>query len=306
MDDAILVLEGLAKRFPGGAGFGPVSLRLGPGVHGILGPNGSGKTTLLRTLLGFHPPSAGRARLLGHDVASSPLWVRRQVGYMSENDVVVPGLNAAQTVRLAAELCGIPRPRAHEAAAEAIHAVGLGEAAYHPMDRLSTGQRQKAKLAAALVHAPRLLILDEPTNGLDPAARRAMLDLVRIVSAEHGVSVLLSTHILPDVQAVCQDAVVLRDGLVAGVERVAARQALVEAGAAWHDVEVLGDPEAFESACKAARLRTRRVGASLQVLAPGVAPVLAAARAAGLLLTKARPASEGVEEAVLGRLEAAA
>ena len=122
----ILRLQGLAHHYPGARGVGPVALQLDEGIHGLVGPNGSGKTTLLKTLLGFLPPTAGRAEVMGLDVARDILQVRRQVGYMAENDVFVPGLNAAQTARLAAELCGMAPARAHEAASEALHAVGLG------------------------------------------------------------------------------------------------------------------------------------------------------------------------------------
>jgi ABC-2 type transport system ATP-binding protein len=229
--------------------------------------------------------------------------VRRHVGYMAENDVFVPGLNAAQTVRLAAELCGIPSRRSHEAAAEALQAVGLGEEAFHNPSRLSTGQRQKMKLAAALVHAPRLLILDEPTNGLDPAARRTMLELVQELAAEKSVSVILSTHILPDVQAVCQDALVLRDGLVAGHEQIQDRVEMRDAKTNWYRVETLGDPEPFATACAKAGLEVRSDGGLTRVAAPTAASLLKLARASGTVLVSATPATTGAEERILASLE---
>ncbi len=270
-----------------------------------MGPNGSGKTTLLKTLLGFLAPSGGEAKVMGYDVRTQSLAIRRRVGYMAENDVVVPGLNAVQSVRLAAELCGIPRGRAHEAAAEALHAVGMGEEALHNPARMSTGQRQRMKLAAALVHAPRLLVLDEPTNGLDPRGRRTMLRLIEEVAAEKEISVLLSTHILPDVEAVCADAVVLRDGRLAAVEAVRHRTVTTGAGGTWYRVDVMGDTENFAEACTAAGYKIA-LGDDLRVLAPAPQPLLALARRNDCLLMQAVPEEHGVEDAILAHMEAKA
>ncbi len=303
MVDSLLSLRGFGRRFPGGAGVGPIDLELAPGIHGLLGPNGSGKTTLLKPLLGFLSPSGGQARVLGMDVRTQNLAIRRHVGYMAENDVVVPGLNAVQSVRLAAELCGIPRAHAHEAAAEALHAVGMGEEALHDPARMSTGQRQRMKLAAALVHAPRLLILDEPTNGLDPRGRRTMLRLIQEVADEKDVSVLLSTHILPDVEAVCRDALVLRDGRLAAVESVHHRTVQRGAAGTWFRVEVLGDPLPFAQACRKAGW-TVQSDDGLRVLAPGPEALVAAARSADQLVLQAVPEERGVEDAILAHMEA--
>lgn len=302
MVEAVLVVEGLEKRYPNGRGVGPLDLVFEPGIHGLLGPNGSGKTTLLKTLLGFLRPTAGRAQVFGRDIVREPLLVRRHVGYMAENDVLVPGLNAMQTVRLAAELCGLSRARAFEAASEALQAVGLGEEALHAPERLSTGQRQKMKLAAALVHAPRLLLLDEPTNGLDPRARTTMLALIKEVARERAISVVLSTHILPDVEAVCDDAVVLREGLLAGTEQVRGRTVQREGRTTWFDITVLGDPAPFVAACGRSRLRVAE-GDALRVAAPDVARVLAVAKRCDAVLLRVEPATRGVEDAVLAHLE---
>jgi len=302
----ILSLQDLEKRFPNGKGVGPLDLELGAGIHGLLGPNGSGKTTLLKTLLGFLTPTRGAAMVLGRDVRSDALGVRRLVGYMPENDVLVPGLSAAQTVRLAAELCGLPPGRAHEAASEALHAVGLGEEALHAPNRLSTGQRQRMKLASALVHAPRLLFLDEPTNGLDPKGRRMMLRLIDEVSREKGISVILSTHILPDVEAVCQDAVVLRDGRMVAREDVRARTVQRQAQDTWFDVAALGGLEPFLEACRNDGLVVRQLRAGAQVAAPDPMRLFALARKSGAVLYRAMPGTEGVEDAVLAHLEGGA
>ncbi|MES2155299.1 MAG: ABC transporter ATP-binding protein [bacterium] len=302
-EGSLLELQGLTRHYGAVRGVGPIDLELAPGIHGLLGPNGSGKTTLIKTILAFLPPTSGRCRVLGFDIATQAMQVRRLVGYMAENDVVVPGLNPAQTVRLAAELCGMSPARAHEAAAEALQAVGMGEERLHAPNRLSTGQRQQVKLAAALVHAPRLLILDEPTNGLDARARRTMLDLIAEVSREKDISVILSTHILPDVQAVCQDAVVLREGQLVAVEPVQARLVERHANRTWFDVQALGGADDFLDACKAAGLTVRAGHAGPQVAAKDASQLLQLATKAGCVLSRVVPATVGVEEAVLERLE---
>ena len=233
------------------------------------------------------------------------LEIRRRIGYMAENDVLVPGLTPTQTVRVAAELCGIPAARAHEVASEALHAVGMGDERFHAPQRLSTGQRQRVKLAAALVHSPDLLFLDEPTNGLDPAGRRALLDLIREVSIEKEISVILSTHILPDVEAVCNDAVVLADGRLAAIEKVGARAIAKEVGGTWFKVEVLGDALGFLEAAAKAGLTTTDDPAGIRVQAGTVEAIHKAAKASGVLLATCTPATTGVEDAVLVHLEGA-
>lgn len=300
----LLRLQGLTKNYRKNRGVGPIDLELPPGIHGLLGPNGSGKTTLIKTLLGFLNPTAGRGEVLGLDIVKDRLQVRRRIGFMAENDVLVPGLTPVQSVRLAAELCGLPSTRAHEAAAEAMHAVDMGDERYHAPQRLSTGQRQKVKLAAALVHAPQVLFLDEPTNGLDPKGRNALLELIKEVSHEKSISVVLSTHILPDVERVCDDAVVLRNGRLVAIESVGGRAIRRDGLATWFQVEVLGDPRAFAQACKAAGLPVQKTPTGLLVAASEPGAVMDAARAARTLLSKLVPSTEGVEDAVLLHLEA--
>lgn len=303
IDNPLLESEGLTKNYGPVRGVGPIDLVLEPGIHGLLGPNGSGKTTFLKTLLGFLAPTAGTARVLGHDIRRDAMKVRRSIGYMAENDVILPGLNATQSVRMAAELSGITPARAHEAASEALHAVGLGDERFHAQQRLSTGQRQKVKLAAALVHAPSLLVMDEPTNGLDPRARRTMLELIREVAHEKDISVILSTHILPDVESVCRDAVVLRDGRLVAVEPVGGRVARETAkGGRWYGVEVLGPIDGFIAACKRSRLEVEERRGGLQVAAPDAARVIEVARRADVVLSKVVPLSSGVEDAVLAHM----
>jgi ABC-2 type transport system ATP-binding protein len=180
---------------------------------GLLGPNGAGKSTLILTLLGFLRPSAGRARVLGLDCRSN--MDRSRIGYMPENDSFVGEMTAVTLVRQMAELSGLPPKAALEKAHEVLFHVGLGEARYRELSTYSYGMKQMAKLAQAIVHGPELVVLDEPTNGLDPAARRRMLKLVAEMKEEQGMNVLVCSHLLRDIETVCDEAVILKDGLIA-------------------------------------------------------------------------------------------
>ena len=179
---------------------------------GLLGPNGAGKSTLIRTLLGFHRPSQGNARILGYDCHRCPLAVKTRIGYMPENESIIANLTAVQFLRLMGEISGLPAEVALEKAHEVLYHVGLGEARYRAVGTYSLGMRQMAKFAQAIVHGPEVLILDEPTNGLDPAARRRMLELIREMKEAHGMNVLLCSHLLKDVEEVCDEAIILHEG----------------------------------------------------------------------------------------------
>jgi ABC-2 type transport system ATP-binding protein len=179
---------------------------------GLLGPNGAGKSTLILTLLGFLRPSAGRARILGLDCAHSTGEARSRIGYMPENDAFISEMTAVGFVRQMAELSGLPPKAALEKAHEVLFHVGLGEARYRELRSYSLGMKQMAKLAQAIVHGPQLVVLDEPTNGLDPAARRRMLKLIADMKKEQGISVLVCSHLLRDIEQVCDEAVIMKDG----------------------------------------------------------------------------------------------
>ncbi|HVG07224.1 MAG TPA: ABC transporter ATP-binding protein, partial [Thermoanaerobaculia bacterium] len=185
---------------------------------GLLGPNGAGKTTLLHTLLGFYKTSGGTARVLGRDIRTETREIRSFMGYMPENDAFIAGMTGVRFVRLMAELSGLPPAQAIERAHEVLFYVGLGEARYRAVDGYSLGMRQAAKLAQALVHGPKLIFLDEPTNGLDPVARERMLRLIRDIRDNHdggGVRMILSSHLLRDVEECCDEVLVLKQGTVA-------------------------------------------------------------------------------------------
>jgi ABC-2 type transport system ATP-binding protein len=195
-----------------------ISCRLGvSGVGkavGLLGPNGAGKSTLILTLLGFHKPSEGRVRVLGFDCHRQTREVRSRVGYMPESDSFIGNMTAVTFLRLMGELSGLPGEAALEKAHEVLFHVGLGEARYRELRTYSLGMKQMAKLAQAIVHGPELVVLDEPTNGLDPAARQKMLKLVREMKEEQGMSVLLCSHLLRDVEQVCDEVVIMKEGAI--------------------------------------------------------------------------------------------
>ncbi len=177
-----------------------VTASFATGAVGLLGPNGSGKSTMIKSLLGFLRPASGRMRVLGLDVSTSPLEIRARVGYMPESDAHIPGMNAVSFVAYCGELAGLPRVDAMQRAHEVLFYVGLGEARYRNVETYSTGMKQRIKLAQALVHDPDLLILDELTNGMDPKGRDEMLELVRDLGHNKGVRLILSSHLLPDVE----------------------------------------------------------------------------------------------------------
>jgi ABC-2 type transport system ATP-binding protein len=191
-----------------------VSLHLQPGRVGLLGPNGAGKSTLLKILLGILPPSEGAGRIMGRELRSGGTALRRVIGYMAEAESLVPGLNGAEYVALAGELCGMPRRQAQRRAHEVLTALELEDARYRRLEEYSTGMKQRLKLAQALVHDPPILLLDEPTSGMDPAGREAMLRLLLCLGRDHGKSILLSTHLLGDVERVCTTVVILHQGRV--------------------------------------------------------------------------------------------
>src|SRR2546429_4329755 len=179
---------------------------------GLLGPNGAGKTTLIHTLLGFHPTSAGTARIFGSDIRGEANEIKSVIGYMPERDSFIAKMSCVHFVRLMAELSGLPATAALERAHEALFFVGLGEARYRNLDTFSLGMKQLAKLAQAIVHGPKLIFLDEPTNGLDPPARLRMIKMIREIRDSGEAHIVLSSHLLRDVEECCEEIVILKDG----------------------------------------------------------------------------------------------
>ena len=182
---------------------------------GLLEPNGAGKTTLLQTLLSFHPPTSGTAHIFGLDVRTNIRDIRHQIGYMPETDSYIAGMSAIRFVRMMAELSGLPSEAAIERAHETLFYVGLGEARYRKLGTYSLGMKQMAKLAVAIVHGPHMLILDEPTNGLDPPGRQRMIQLVKEIRDTREINLIISSHLLRDVEECCDEVMIMKDGRIA-------------------------------------------------------------------------------------------
>src|SRR3954452_9870456 len=212
--DPVVTLEGVTVTYGSNRALRDVTSSFAAGAVGLLGPNGAGKSTMIKSLLGFIVPERGRLRVLGLDVAASPLEIRARVGYMPESDSHIPGMNAVSFVAYCGELAGLPRVDAMQRAHEVLFYVGLGEARYRNVETYSTGMKQRIKLAQALVHDPDLLLLDEPTNGMDPKGREEMLALIRDVAHAKQISLILSSHVMPDVETVCDSVVVMNQGTV--------------------------------------------------------------------------------------------
>ncbi len=212
--EPVIELRGLSVRLGAREILHDISCSFTGRTIGLLGPNGAGKSTLINTLLGFWTPSAGSARVFGSDIRSEAKKIRTLIGYMPENDAFISNMSAVSFIRLMAELSGLPAEMALERAHEALFYVGLGEARYRKLGTYSLGMKQLAKLAQAIAHGPKLLILDEPTNGLDPPARQRMVRLVREMRDSRQMHIVLCSHLLRDVEETCEEVVILKDGRV--------------------------------------------------------------------------------------------
>lgn len=228
---------------------------------GLLGPNGAGKSTLINTLLGFHKPAAGTARIFGHDIRTGLDQIRSLVGFMPENDSLIANMTAVSFVRLMGELSGLPSDAALERAHEALFYVGLGEARYRKLGQYSLGMKQLAKLAQAIVHGPKLVILDEPTNGLDPVARQRMLKMIREMKETGGVSIVLCSHLLRDVEETCEEVLILKNGRIVHYSNLEEER---KANLKFVEIETQGDDSGFiealeEMGCECAIAGERRL-----------------------------------------------
>src|SRR5271170_3850622 len=211
----IIELRGLSVRLGNRDVLRDVTCSFTGRTIGLLGPNGAGKSTLINTLLGFWPVSAGSAYVFGADIRTHAKWIRSLIGYMPENDAFISKMSAVAFIRLMAELSGLPSEMALERAHEALFYVGLGEARYRKLGTYSLGMKQLAKLAQAIVHGPKLLILDEPTNGLDPSARQRMIRMIRDIRDGKEMRIVLCSHLLRDVEDTCDEVLILKQGRIA-------------------------------------------------------------------------------------------
>jgi ABC-2 type transport system ATP-binding protein len=209
---AVIETSGLTKRYPAVTALDHLDVTVGDGVTGLVGANGAGKSTLIKILLGLVGATEGSAQVLGHDVATDGAAIRARVGYMPEHDCLPADMSASDLVVHMGQMSGLPYAAARERASDVLRHVGLAEERYRPMGGYSTGMKQRAKLAQALVHDPQLVLLDEPTNGLDPSSRDDMLALVSKIGAEFGIAVLVTSHLLGELERVCDHVVVLDGG----------------------------------------------------------------------------------------------
>ena len=264
----LIETHALTKQYPRVLALDALDIHVEPGVIGLVGANGAGKSTLIKILLGLLPATRGAAHVLGMDVNTQGREIRSLVGYMPEHDCLPPDLSATEFVTHLAEVSGLPRTAARERTAETLRHVGLFEERYREMGGYSTGMKQRVKLAQALVHDPRLIFLDEPTNGLDPAGREEMLDLVRRTGREFGIAVLMSSHLLGEIERVCDWLVVIDGG------RLVRSGAVAEftAGLGSLEVEVEGDAAALAEALTERGFEARGEGFIAHVALNGVDP----------------------------------
>ncbi|MAQ16690.1 MAG: hypothetical protein CMN30_18085 [Sandaracinus sp.] len=302
---ALIELSGVSKHYGELLALDAVDLELPEGRIGLLGPNGAGKSTLLKSLLGLVEHDSGVVRIFGEEVRRDPFEIRARIGYMPEGDAVMPELTALEYTSFAGELTGLPRPEAVSRAHQVLHYVGLGEARYRRLGSFSTGMKQRARLAQALVGDPKLLLLDEPTSGLDPRGRDEMLALIRDIPERTGTSVMLSTHILPDVEKTCDHVVVLARGKVL---YNGALGPLITSEAGVYEVRAKGDPGGLRKALELGRCVVQVQGSALEVKVPeGEGPqyVLRLALEAGEQVRHLAPLKKTLERAFLQTIERA-
>lgn len=214
MSAAVITASGVAKSFGTTSVLSDITVDFPAGITGLLGSNGAGKTTLLSLVLGFEPRNGGNLTVLGHDPQTAGPEIRARIGYSPEHHHLPPDVQAADLVRHLAQLHGLPQQASTERASDALWLVGLGEERFRPIGTMSTGQRQRVKLAAAIAHDPELVLLDEPTDGLDPVQRDIMLELIHRVGTEYGISMVLSSHLLEEVERICDHVVIIANGVV--------------------------------------------------------------------------------------------
>lgn len=302
----VATISNLTVRYGKKTAIQDLSVEVPEGCIGLLGPNGAGKTTLIKTLLGFVQPAAGTGHVLGFDVATQGLAIRQKIGLMPEQDCHIPGMNAVTFVSYAGELAGMPSADAMRRAHETLEYCGLGEARYRNVETYSTGMKQRIKLAQALVHGPKLLFLDEPTNGLDPAGRDDMLGLIRSISHGKEVNVIVSSHLLPDIERTCDQVIVMRSGQIATQGDVTS---LREMAGVQVEVELREPSVPFIEAMqrRGGRLMHEagsryRIALDLQGGDPGK-QVFEAARESGAQVRGLRPALRSLEDIFLEAVE---
>ena len=221
-----------------------ISLEINSGVHGILGPNGAGKTTLLRLLMGFLRPGSGTGTILGFNLGTDNIRMKRKIGYMPESSCLIPGLDGITHTAYLGELGGMPKQEAMKRAHEVLFYVGLEESRYRNVETYSTGMKQRLKLASALVHDPELLILDEPTSGMDPKARKGMLNLIKDISQTNKMDIFISSHILDEIEMTCSEIIIINKGQVVKQDKLNGKR---EEKIGFYELKVSGNKKEFYS-----------------------------------------------------------
>ncbi|MFB9237343.1 ABC transporter ATP-binding protein [Plantactinospora siamensis] len=258
----VLATQSLTKTYGGRVtALADLTVAVEPGIVGLVGANGAGKSTFIKIMLGLLPPTSGSARVLGIDPVTDPAAVRTRVGYMPEHDCLPPDLSAAEFVTHMGRIGGLPKTAARERASEALRHVGLYEERYRQIGGYSTGMKQRVKLAQALVHDPDLLLLDEPTNGLDPAGREAMLTLIHRIGTEFGISVVVCSHLLGEVERICDALVAIEGGRLLR----SANMATMTSATDVLSIEVSEGTEELAARLTELRLRVSREGRLLLV-----------------------------------------
>lgn len=298
-------LEGLQVRLGGRTVLNGLTGELRGKAIGLLGPNGAGKSTLINTLLGFHVPSQGSARVFGLDTQRDRERIRQGVGYMPENDSFIGNITGVRFVRYMAELAGLPSGEALERAHEALFYVGLGEVRYRKVNTYSLGMKQLIKLAQALAHGPRLLILDEPTNGLDPLARQRMIQTLQAIRKEGSIQLLISSHLLRDVDQICDEVLILKDGRIAALcdieeERRSQRNFI--------ELEAAGPTEAFcETLCSLGCECASFAGGRIKLVVPdriGSRDLYVVASQTGMQIRRMQRRRDSLEDIFMRAMEA--
>ncbi len=299
----LFALTGITKTYGGITALDNLSVQVPHGATGLLGPNGSGKTTMIRTLLGLVRPDAGAGNVFGLDILKQQLNIRRQIGFSPEDECLFPGVQGIEFVCYAGELSGMRRVDAMQRAHEVLDYAGLGEVRYRKVESYSSGMKQRLKLATAIVHDPKLLVLDEPTNGMDPAGREDMLQLAHDLANNKGMSVLFSSHLLPDVEAVCDQIIVLSGGrlLVHGKIRE-----LKQVHASSLEVRLKTDSAAFTRRMTELGCTVQPTGELLHIrIPPGqtASMIWREAAAADVQIRHLRPQRSTLEEVFLNAVE---
>jgi ABC-2 type transport system ATP-binding protein len=298
--EEIIRLENIRFSYGDVEAIRDVSLALRAGIFGLLGPNGAGKTTLMKLLLGFLQPDSGSGEILGQGLGEKRKSLRRSIGYMPESDCLIPGMDAVSLTAYLGELSGMPRQEAMKQAHDVLYYVGLEESRYRLVETYSTGMKQRLKLAQALVHDPKLLLLDEPTSGMDPAGRKEMLELIRDIARKESMNIILSSHLLPDIESTCSQVVIMNKGRIAAEESIAG---LKKDRRNVFEIRVVGHGGAFFAALAASGWQADEKDQGLfQVMPPaGTEPeaLFRAAREHGTQIRHFRQSRTSLEDAFM-------